>query len=320
MADPVPHDIRVLADERARARRARDWATADRLKGNLEAAGWRVVDAASLYSLERMAPAAIEVDGELRYGSSLGVPSRLDEPPTVGATVVIVASDAAGLLLRAVAALRDWSPRAQIVVVANAPSDEVAAEVKALPEGVEIVRLAARLGAAASRNAGIRRASGEVVVLLDPRVEQAEDVVGTLVGALQDPTVAVAGIAGLTTTDLVHFEPAQAGAEPESVDLQAMAFRRTDAIARGPLDEHFTLEAYLDAWWSLVLRDVPQDAPADARPRRAVVVPGAHAAGGEAPPPGEERLVKKHRYRFLKWFAARSDLLVGEAGQGNDPD
>jgi hypothetical protein len=32
---------------------------------------------------------------------------------------------------------------------------------------------------------------------------------------------------------------------------------------------------------------------------------------GADPAPPDERLAKKHRYRFLKWFAGRRDLLVG---------
>ena len=81
--DAVPPEIRDLADARSDARRARDWATADRLKDELATAGWKVVDAASLYTLERAAPPDVEVDGSLRYGSAASVPSRLDDAPIV---------------------------------------------------------------------------------------------------------------------------------------------------------------------------------------------------------------------------------------------
>jgi glycosyltransferase involved in cell wall biosynthesis len=314
MVDPVPHEIRVLADERARARRAHDWATADRLKAELDAAGWRVVDAATLYSLERKAPAIVEVDGEVRYGTSEAVTSRLDEPAEARATVVLLADDRAGLLPAAVAALRTASPHAQIVVVANAPSDDVEAEVTAL-EGVEIVRLARRLGAAGARNAGIRRASGSVVVLLDPRVVAGGDLVASLASALDDPTIAVAGLHGLATADLVRFDPAPSGVvSVVAVDLAGMAFRRADYAARGPLDEHFTHEPYLDAWWSLVLRDVAEDAVFGVDvPGRAVVVAAAFELRGDPAATPDDRLAKKHRYRYLKWFATRRDLLVDSA-------
>lgn len=311
MPDPVPHEIRLLGDERARARRARDWATADRIKAELAAAGWGVVDAATLYSLERLAPPVVEVDGHLHYGSSEAVPSRLDEPATAHPTVVLVADDRPGLLPRAVAALRTGAPGVQLVVVANAPSDEVAAEVVGLADGIEVVPIAPRLGTAAALNAGIRRASGAVVVLLDARVVVGGDVVARLASALDERDVGVAGLRGLATDDLVHFEPAAGVAgQVVAVDGLAMAFRRADYAARGPLDEHFTLPAYLDAWWSLVLRDVPDDAGVDAVPGRALVVEAAYELQGPDAPEPDQRLAKKHRYRFLRSFATRRDLLL----------
>lgn len=314
MPDPVPHEIRALADERARARRARDWATADRLKAELAAAGWDVVDAGTLYSLQQRPAAVVEVDGEVRYGTSEAVPSRLGEAPTATATVVLVADDVAGVLPQSVAALLAHSPGAQLVAVANAPSEAVAAEVAELPAGVEVVRLASRLGAAAARNAGIRRATGSVIVLLTPRLEAEGDVVSALVAPLEDPSVAVAGVEGLATSDLVHFAVTPPGvAEAEAVSLRAMAFRRADYVARGPLDERFVLETYLDAWWGFALRDVPEDADLDAVPRRAVVVEATFRMLGDEPEPPGERLAKKQRYRFLKWFASRRDLLVAPA-------
>ena len=311
MPDPVPHDIRVLADERARARRSHDWAAADRIKAELDAAGWRVIDAGTMYSLEPKPPELVEVDGEVRYGSSDAVPSWLDEPAAVHPSVVLVADERAGLIPRSVAALRSTARDAQIIVVAEAPSPELDAELATL-EGVELVRLARWIGAAGARNAGVRRAAGGVVVLLDPSVVAEADIVSPLAAALEDETVGVAGLAGLATDDLVHFEPAPDGnAEAVAVTLAGLAFRRDDYTARGPLDEHFTYSAYLDAWWSLVLRDVSEDAVFGVDvPRRAVVVAaGYRLEGAPAASAPHERMAKKHRYRFLKWFATRRDLL-----------
>ena len=151
-----------------------------------------------------------------------------------------------------------------------------------------------------------------MVVLLDVRVVVGADVVAGLVAALDEPDVAVAGLRGLATDDLVHFEPAASGAGGVvAVDGLAIAFRRADYAARGPLDEHFTLPVYLDAWWSLVLRDVPDDAGMDAIPGRALIVEAAYELQGSDVPMPDERLARKHRYRFLRSFAARRDLLPG---------
>lgn len=307
----IPEPIRQLAEQRASARRARDWATADRLKAELEAAGWRVVDAGTLYSLERLPPSVTEVDGVAHYGASAAVPSRLDEPAGPGVTFVVVASDRAGVVARALDAVERESPGSQAVVVANAPSDQVAAELAALRPVVEIVRLGARLGAAAAWNAGIRRAAREVVVLLDPSVEVRADAARLLTAALADPTVAVAGIAGLVTEDLVHFGPSAAGErDAVAIDGRLLAFRRDDFAQRGPIDEHFVAADYLDVWWSLVLRDVADDADPGAVPRRAVVVPVPAVVHGAPDRPTDERTAKRARYRYLRSFATRRDLLA----------
>jgi Glycosyl transferase family 2 len=311
MPDPVPHQIRLLADERARARRARDWATADRIKDELVAAGWKVVDAGTLYSLEPLPPAVVEVNGQLRYGTSEAVPSRLAEPADAPATVVLVADDREAVLARATAAVSATAPGVQLVVVANAPSSAVAEELPGLAHDVEVVQLARRLGAAAAVNAGIRRASGRVVLVLDPAVEVAGETVARLVGALDDPSVGVAGLRGLASDDLVHFDTAPEGSRRVvAVDGLAMAFHRDDYLARGPLDEYFKVGAYLHAWWSLVLRDVPEDAGADAESRAALVVEGRYSLLGSETAEDDERQARRQRYRLLRYFAARRDLLV----------
>ena len=122
--DAIPPEIRAIADARSEARRARDWATADRLKAELEAAGWKVIDAASLYTLERVAAPDLEVGGTVRYGATASVPSRLDDAPVGVATVVIVATDDVAGAVRQAGAIADGAPDGtQVVIVANAPSD-----------------------------------------------------------------------------------------------------------------------------------------------------------------------------------------------------
>jgi len=55
--EAIPDDVRALAEARAAARRAKDWAEADRLRGELAAAGWEMEDRADGYALKRRAQA-----------------------------------------------------------------------------------------------------------------------------------------------------------------------------------------------------------------------------------------------------------------------
>jgi hypothetical protein len=187
---------------------------------------------------------------------------------------------------------------------------------------LEVVRTSVRLGFAAALNAGIRRATAAVVMLLDTSVEPRGDLVSAVVMALGDPTVAVAGPFGIVSDDLRRFrDAAEAIVDVDAIEGYAMAFRRSDYVARGPLDEHFVFYRNLDIWWSLVLRDHAEGEPDDAVPRRAVRVTGVpvlrHEHRGWTSLPDEERdrLSKKNYYRVLKRFASRRDLLVGRVGE-----
>ena len=239
------------------------------------------------------------------------------------ATVVITATDWPDDLARAVRAVRATSPAGtSLVIVANSPSPEQAAVLEALEAevagvpGSEIVWTSDRLGHAAALNAGLRRAAGPIVIVLDTSVESTGDIVTPLVRALDDPTVALAGGWGIVSKDLRHFDDAPPG-DVDAIEGYALAFRRGDYEARGPLDEKFTFYRNLDIWWSLVLRDEGPDRHAAARRRRsACPQSGMSIAGTRAFPTTErDRLSKRNFYRILDRFGARRDLV----GRALDP-
>jgi cysteinyl-tRNA synthetase len=331
-SEKIPPEVQQLADARAAARRARDWATADDLRRRIEAAGWSIVDAASLYALSPAVAPDVEQGGVVRYGSSRSVPSRLDEAPVGVASVVLVATDWPDDLARSLRALIDHSPDGtQLIVVANAPAEAQARRLGALDAvdpgapGVvtEVVWTSARLGHAAALNAGIRRAAAPIVIVLDTSVEPAGDLISALVGAMDDPGVGVAGPFGMVSADLRRFEAAPDGVvDVDAIEGDALAFRRADYVARGPLDEQFAFHRSLDVWWSLVLRDPAADTDV---PRRAVCVPGVritrhgHRASAGLSDAQRDRFARRNFYRVLKRFATRHDLLVANSDRGFGP-
>jgi hypothetical protein len=321
--DRIPPEIWEAAKQRSLARDARDYADADALREQIEAAGWRVIDTGTSFRLEP-APADVDVGGEIRYGSSQAVPSRLDEPPVGVASVVLVASPDPSETRRALDALAASAPAGvDVVLVADGLSDRA---LDGLRSGdlsgragppVELVRTSAVLGQGAAINAGVRRARAALVLVLDPCVVAAGDVVTPLVAALEDPEIATTGPFGLLSPDLRRFDELTAdsgGPAVEAAAIQgyAMAFRRADAIERGPLDEGFRFYRNLDIWWSLVLRDEGEGST----PRRALVVPALPLTRGEprawtATPAAErDRLSKRNFYRVLDRFRSRLDLAV----------
>ena len=311
----IPDEILTAAHERSRARAAKDWAEADRLRGVIEAAGWTIVDRGTDFALSPAAPPDLADDVGTRYGASANVPSRLDEPPTGLATVILIATDHPADLSRALAALGQHAPDGtSVVIVADGPSDEMAAalvEAVAVELPLETVWTSQRLGHGAATNIGIRRASGPVAILLDTSLEPTGDIVTPLVRALDDPTVAVVGGWGITSSDLRKFEEAPVG-DVDAIEGYCQAFRRADAADRGPLDERFRFYRNLDIWWSLVLRDEGEGSP----PRRALRLDGLpiqrheHRGWTSLPDAERDRQSKRNFYRIIDRFGWRRDLLT----------
>ncbi len=320
----IPDEVLSVAHARAVARAAGDWTEADRLRAEIEAAGWKIADRGTDFALTPAAPADVAEGERTRYGSSVSVPSRLGEPATGLATVVLIATDWPDDLARAMAGLRASAPAGtSVVIVADGPSAEQVTALERLEASeaadtdrpaalpTEIVWTSERLGHAAALNIGVRRAGAPVVVILDTSLEPTGDAVTPLVRALDDPTVAVVGGWGIVSADLRKFEDAPAG-DVDAIEGYLAAFRRVDFTERGPLDERFRFYRNLDIWWSLVLRDEGEERP----PRRAVSLDGLtvvrHEQRGYTSLPDDERdrQSKRNFYRIIDRFGWRRDLLV----------
>ncbi len=308
----VPQSVLDAAHARSAARASGDFNRADQLRGEIEAAGWSVVDSGSDFRLQPAHPADLEADGIVRYGRSTAVPDRHGEADTAEVTILIVATEHPDELQRAVGGvLAHGPPGVQLVVVADGPSPDQDVRLGGQPEGVEVVRTSQRLGAAAALNIGMRRAIGRVVVLVDPSVEATGDFVTPLLEALEDEDVVVVGVLGFSSADLLRYEPVASG-PAATIEGSVMAFRRADGVAIGPVDEAFRYQRHLDTWWSLALRD----GGSDGLPRRAVVIPGLpllrHTSAGEATVSAadRDRLSKRNYYRVLDAFRDRPDLAV----------
>lgn len=314
----IPEEVLTAAHARARARGARDWPEADRLRTQIERAGWKIVDHGTDFALSPAAPPDVADETRIRYGSSRNVPSRLDEAPSGLATIVMLATDWPEDLARCLAAVgRNMPTATSLVVVANGPS---AAQEAALDDSVagaardfamEVVWTSERLGHAAALNSGLRRGGSPIAIVLDTSVEPTGDFVTPHVRALEDPNVAVAGGWGIVSRDLRHFEDAPTG-DVDAVEGYCLAFRRADYVERGPLDERFVFYRNLDIWWSLLLRDEGEGCP----PRRAVALGGLplvrheHRGYTSLPDTERDRLSKRNFYRIIDRFGTRQDLLV----------
>ncbi len=316
----APEDIVTLADERSAARSARDWAGADELKARIEAAGWRIVDSGTAYSLAPARPPDLVEAGQTFYGAVDSVPSRLEEAATASATIMVIAETGGCPVdpaLESLAAHR--SAGRQVLVVADreavigGPADE-------------IIRSLEPWSAGDALGAALRRATGEIIVVIEPELQVRGDIVGPLVDGLRDPAVAVIGTDGLVSVDLRRYQPAGTDGVT-TVGSGCYAFRRGDLIAKGAVDARLQLRGSVAAWLGLLLRDEGADAP----PRRAVVIELPVTRVGERAylPDDHVRHARRDSYRIAECFRQRSWLaaeeprqrrLVGEGPQGHEHD
>ena len=217
---------RDLAERRADARAARDFATADALRDELAGRGWTVVDEPEGWHLEPRAPVKPDRPGPI---AAPEVPSILDRPATADVSVHWVCEGWPDDIARAVASFR-----------ANAGARDVryvVADVTDQPDGtfgddVEVLRLEAGTGWGAARNAGLKRTAGRLAFVLDGSIEPAGDVFGPLEAALDDPAAGVVGPFGIVTHDLRQFDEQPAPGPCDAIEGYFMAFRRETARER----------------------------------------------------------------------------------------
>ena len=165
------------------------------------------------------------------------------------------------------------------------------------------------LGFGAAHNEALAKATGNVVVLVDTSLELTGDLLGPLVVALTDPTVAVAGPYGLTTADLCDYEERTA-CDVAAIQGYCLAARRADLLAVGGVQERFVWYRNADIDISLRLRTLTTPT------RRAVAAGAEHCTrhlhrAWEATPEAQRGGLSRHNMGIVhEVFFGRKDLTV----------
>ena len=314
----IPDEILALAHERARAREARDWAEADRLRAAIETAGWRIVDRGTDFALTPAAPP----DGRRRAGAIRREPQRAVAAGRRAeglATVILIATDWPEDLERALAGLRSSPPGTSVVIVADAPSVAQAQALEALDGGRRQrpdprdrldERAARPRGGRSTPGSGGR--AGRSSSILDTSVEPQGDIVTPLADALGDPTVGGRRARG-----------ASSRATCASSRTPRPVTSTRSAAMRWPSDGRTT-------WSGTARRAVPllpqprhlvEPRPArrgggrDARAARCASpvcrsIRHEHRGWTSLPDEERDRLSKRNFYRIIDRFGSRRDLLT----------
>lgn len=293
----LPEEIEQMLRRREEARAARDFARADELRDELAAAGYEIRDT----------PSGAVVDNAKAYEmvDPNQLSSRLDEKAGVEFSLHLLYEGFPEDVDRFRAGLEkncDLSST-EIVIVDNGSRDADRVE-RWAGQGTRVLHLDREVGWAAARNAGLKSARGEIVVLADLSVEPAGDILTPLRTALSDPTVGLAGPFGLVSESMREWEPSE-GPEVDALEGYLIATRR-GLLAKGLLSEKFKWYRNADIDLSFQIRS---------QGLKALVVPlpleqHVHRGWDALDEAERAKRSKRNHYLFFDRWKGRHDLLL----------
>jgi hypothetical protein len=301
----VPEEVRTLARERERLRSERDFAAADAVRSRIEGLGYRITDTPA-------GPRADPIVSNIPRIRAAGIQRAHEGAATAEFSVHWLVEGWPQDIRRGVESFLGFEEGRSVQHVVADSSGGVP-DPSAWPETAEYLPLETGTGWAEARNAGLRRSTGAIVLIVDGSVEASGDVFGPLEEALADPAVGIAGPFGLVTADLREFRNSP-GPEVDAIEGYLMAFRREVLQLAGGFDERFTFYRSADLEYSFRVKD---------RGLNAVVVEvpvqrHEHRMWANTPEDERARLSKRNFNRFLDRFRGRFDLCV-EAAEDQPP-
>jgi hypothetical protein len=289
--------IQDLIRLREEARASKDFARADQLRDEIAAAGYRVRDTPQGSVLEKAATF------ERRHPAS--IESLLHEKATLAFSIHVLYEGFPADLDRFLAGLRAHNDltSTEVVIVDNASADGEHLEQLA-DDVVRVVHLDGETGWAAARNAGLKGACGEIVVLVDLSIEPSGDILSPLRDALADASVGLAGPFGLVSETMREWEPS-VGPEVDALEGYVIATRR-GLLAKELISEKFKWYRNADIDLSFQIRSEGLKAMVVSLP----VWKHSHR-GWEALDEAERaKRSKRNHYLFFDRWKGRHDLLL----------
>ena len=293
----------ALAEQRAAARAAKDFAESDRLREQIADAGWVVRDGADGFTLAPKPPYAV-------LASVADLPDRSADPDSGRATVGILVEGWPDDVRTCVQALLAHAPVGVDIVLLENGQTDAGSVVHELAGDARVTELHVERAAGWSqaRQALLRADIAAVHVLLDPSTVLEGDALTPVLEAIEaDPSVAGAGWRGVDVADgWTEFVDAGPG-EVEALLGYLFAVRRS-AAAAVPLPPKARFYRNADMEWSFLLREaggrlVVPEAELPVRQDR-------HRGYHDTPADYRDRESKKTYDRFLQRFRGREELRL----------
>ncbi|MDX6255668.1 MAG: hypothetical protein QOJ11_2002 [Frankiales bacterium] len=312
MSQP-PAEVAALAQQRAEARTAKDFAASDALREEIAAAGWVVRDTPDGFTLAPKPPYDV-------LASVADLPDRTGEQDQRPATVSVLVEGWPEDLRTCVEALVEHVPPGVVVQGLDLGNVDGAGDMLhelalAHPGLIEELHVERPAGWAQARAALLRHDVARIHVWFDPSTVIEGDALGPVIAAFDDPTVAGTGWRGVNV-DLADEWRSFVDAGPGDVDAilgYLFAFRRSAGLAVGGPHPKARFYRNADMEFSLMLREA---GAADGTGR--LVVPAAdlpvrqarHHGYHDSDPAMRDAESAKTYGRLLQRFRGRKDILA----------
>jgi hypothetical protein len=297
----APDEVVLLAEQRAAARAAKDFAASDRLRDEIAERGWAVRDGADGWTLAERPPYDV-------LPSVRDLPDRSAEPDVRRCTVALLVEGWPDDLRTCVAALLEHAPDDVVVVLLENGSTDAGAVVHELAGSprVEELHVERAAGWAEARQALVTNDVATVHVLMDVSTVLEGDALTPLLAAFDEPSIAAAGWRGVNVADgWTEFLDAGPG-EVEALLGYLVAVRRRVVLAV-PLPSKARFYRNADMEWSYLLREagvgrlVAMDLP---------VRQDRHRGYHDSDPTYRDKESRRTYDRFLQRFRGREDLRL----------
>jgi hypothetical protein len=303
-----PADVAALAQQRADARTARDFAAADELRDRIADAGWLVVDVADGFELKPKPP--YDVLASLR-----DLPDNSEAPDTHRVSVSVLVDGWPDDVRTCVDALLSRTADDVVVQALDAGNVDGAGDVLHEFAGPRLREwhLSGPVGWSAARIALLRADTATVHVWCDLSTVLDGDAITPLVEAIEsDDAVVAAGWRGVNV-DLDDEWRSFVDAGPGDVDAvlgYLFAMRRSAALRAGGPHPKARFYRNADMEFSFALREANRGARIVAPSADLPVHQGRHHGYHDTDPAYRDAESAKTYNRFLQRFRGRTDLLA----------
>jgi hypothetical protein len=307
--EPSP-DVRALAEERAHARDARDFASADALRDRLAEAGWVVVDAQGGYELKPKPPYDVLEIGDLPDSSESADDRR--------ATVSLVVDGWPDDVRTCVDALLTHTADDVVVQALDLGNVDGAGDAlhEFTGERLQEWHLAGPTGWSAARRALLRADSARIHVWCDLSTVFIGDALTPLLDAIDaSDDVVGAGWRGVHVNlddEWRSFVDAPAG-DVDAVLGYLFAMRRATALAAGGPHPKARFYRNADIEFAFALKDASPGSRLVVPPGELPVRQDRHRGYYDSDPDYRDKESAKTYGRFLQKYRGREELLAPRA-------